>query len=177
MQMDAGLDTGPMLLAARCRSAPTTPPPRLHDRLAALGARWSCRRCTRAGGRPAAAHAAAGRGRDLRRTRSTRPRRRSTGAAGGVIERRVRAFDPFPGASFLLDGETVKLWRAAFQVACGDGVLELLEVQRTGRPARAGAPTSCAAVRPGAGTLRRRPGWTGPLQRRRGSSRLRRVGR
>ena len=29
-----------------------------------------------------------------------------------VIERRVRAFDPFPGATFQAGGDTVKLWRA-----------------------------------------------------------------
>ena len=68
-----------------------------------------------------------------------------------VIERRVRAFDPFPGASFQLDGETVKLWRARLRpgaqgrpgevlaaqdgrltVACGDGALDLLQLQRPG---------------------------------------------
>jgi len=68
-----------------------------------------------------------------------------------VIERRIRAFDPFPGASFTLQGESVKVWRAAVReapaspagqvleagpgrlwVACGDGALELLELQRAG---------------------------------------------
>jgi methionyl-tRNA formyltransferase len=63
----------------------------------------------------------------------------------------VRAFDPFPGCHFGLDGQTVKLWRAACRpadpaapgtvlaaaggrllVACGEGALELLELQRTG---------------------------------------------
>jgi methionyl-tRNA formyltransferase len=67
------------------------------------------------------------------------------------IERRVRAFDPFPGASFLLGGQPVKLWRAVLRpevtaapgtvvqadgarlvVACGEGGLELLELQRPG---------------------------------------------
>jgi methionyl-tRNA formyltransferase len=36
-----------------------------------------------------------------------------------VIERRVRAFDPFPGATSVLGGDTVKLWRA--RVADGAG--------------------------------------------------------
>ena len=67
------------------------------------------------------------------------------------IERRVRAFDPFPGASFEWRGETVKLWRAAWRrgaggapgslsrtpsdtplMACGSDALELLELQRPG---------------------------------------------
>ena len=66
------------------------------------------------------------------------------------IERRVRAFDPQPGCHFEFDGQTVKLWRArvsagfdaapgtldvrdhVFRAACGDGALELLELQRPG---------------------------------------------
>jgi methionyl-tRNA formyltransferase len=68
-----------------------------------------------------------------------------------VLERRVRAFDPFPGASLDDRGTTLKLWRAAVRrsphgapgevlstlpsplvVGCGDGALELLELQRPG---------------------------------------------
>jgi len=71
-----------------------------------------------------------------------------------VIERRVRAFDPFPGTHFGCADEQVKLWRAQVRasepgvtaapgtvleagaqglvVACGDGVLACLEVQRPG---------------------------------------------
>ena len=68
-----------------------------------------------------------------------------------VVERRVRAFDPFPVASFSLDSEVVKLWRAALRpelagapgqvlaaadgrltVACGVGALDLLQLQRPG---------------------------------------------
>ena len=66
------------------------------------------------------------------------------------IERRVRAFDPFPGANFDWHGQSIKLWRAAVHagngapgslsttpsgtplVACGSDALELLEVQRPG---------------------------------------------
>jgi len=86
-----------------------------------------------------------------------------------VIERRVRAFDPFPGASFSLDGEVVKLWRAALRadvagvpgqvlaaadgrltVACGQGALDLLQLQRPG-----GRRTDAAAF------LQARPGLAG----------------
>jgi methionyl-tRNA formyltransferase len=67
-----------------------------------------------------------------------------------AIERRVRAFDPFPGASLQHGGETVKLWRAQVTphagapgqvvalepagpvVACGSQALQLLELQRPG---------------------------------------------
>ena len=74
------------------------------------------------------------------------------------IERRIRAFDPFPGASTMIDGELLKVWRACvlpdrgapgevlradgdeLVVACGDGALRLEQVQRPGGkrlPARA----------------------------------------
>ncbi len=70
-----------------------------------------------------------------------------------VIERRIRAFDPAPGASAILDGETLKCWRAellkiagapgqpgeiiglhsaGIDVACGSGTLRLTELQRSG---------------------------------------------
>jgi methionyl-tRNA formyltransferase len=68
-----------------------------------------------------------------------------------VIERRLRAFDPFPGARSLLEGEPITCWRGevragdggepgeilnveggAVTVACGDGRLALLELQRAG---------------------------------------------
>jgi hypothetical protein len=71
------------------------------------------------------------------------------------IERRVRAFDPFPGCSFVVEGETIKpggrrwsrhrvrpgevlLQATNCVVACGHKALALLELQRTGRPASAG---------------------------------------
>jgi len=77
-----------------------------------------------------------------------------------AIDRQIRALNPFPGVSAKLNGETVKIWHAqignkveqmdalntAFTagtifcgahgevlVRCGDGVIELLEVQRPGR--------------------------------------------
>jgi methionyl-tRNA formyltransferase len=74
-------------------------------------------------------------------------------ASAETIERRVRAFDPFPGASFQRAGETIKLWRARVVptagggaapgtvvalgadgpvVACGQGALALLTLQRPG---------------------------------------------
>jgi methionyl-tRNA formyltransferase len=76
-------------------------------------------------------------------------------APAAVIERRVRAFDPFPGASFEHRGETVKLWRARnadaaglathvapgtviasddhrLCVACGGGAIDLIELQWPG---------------------------------------------
>ena len=152
MQMDAGLDTGDMLLIERepIRFDDTTG--LLHDRLAALGARLVVR---------SLADAAAGALAPVRQPEQgvTYAHKIAKSEAAidwtlpaDVIERRVRAFDPFPGASFEAHGETVKLWRAQVErldvpaapgtviavdaqhlvVACGDGALALLDLQRPG---------------------------------------------
>ena len=149
MQMDAGLDTGDMLLEAEEAIRPDDTTASLHDRLAALGGQLVVQGL--------AAPDALG--------RTPQPAEGVTYAhkidkaeaaidwaqPAAVIERRVRAFDPFPGASFSLDGEVVKLWRTALRpdlagapgqvlaaadgrltVACGQGALDLLQLQRPG---------------------------------------------
>lgn len=152
MQMDEGLDTGDMLLAQALPIAADDTAATLHDRLAALGARLVVQ---------ALRDAAAG---TLRRTPQPpegvtyarkidrREARVDWRADAAQIARRVRAFDPAPGLHFELDGESVKLWRAAprddlppapagtvlvagggrLVVACGRGALELVELQRPG---------------------------------------------
>jgi methionyl-tRNA formyltransferase len=151
MQMDAGLDTGDMLRWQAVDIAADDTSASLSMRLAALGARLLVDTL-----------------RDLALGR-LEPRPQPTEGVtyahkidkaeaaidwrqhAAVIERRVRAFDPFPGASFDWRGETVKLWRAELRpglqgppgtplpsapgsllMACGRDALELLEVQRDG---------------------------------------------
>ncbi len=150
MQMDAGLDTGDMLLSAALDIAPDDTTASLHDRLAALGGELIVQ---------ALHDAAAGR---LRPT--PQPEAGVTYAhkieksealidwrlPAPVLARRIRAFDPFPGASTTLAGDALKVWRAqaatghgmpgtvlatdadAITVACGEGTLRLLELQRPG---------------------------------------------
>jgi methionyl-tRNA formyltransferase len=150
MQMDEGLDTGAMLLVERAAIEALDTTGRLHDRLATIGARLIV---------DAVAAAVAG-------TLEARPQPaegvtyaskidkaeaaidwRDTAAA---IERRMRAFDPFPGATAALDGETCKCWRGEVVradgapgtvlavdssgpvVAAGSGALRLVELQRPG---------------------------------------------
>ena len=151
MQMDAGLDTGDMLLAEALDIGDDSTA-RLHDRLAALGGRLVVQ---------ALRDAEAGRLRPV-----PQPAEGVTYAAkvekaearidwaqdGGAIVRRIRAFDPFPGASTELDGEVLKLWAASaraaavderpgtvlaagpagIEVAAGGGVVTLTELQRAG---------------------------------------------
>ena len=144
MQMDAGLDTGDMLLVGReaIRADDTTAV--LHDRLAAQGGRLIVEALQAA---------------EL--TRTPQPAEGVTYAhkiekaesaiawtqPAAEIERRLRAFDPFPGGVATLAGEAVKVWRAELAegsgtpgeviapgpvVACGEGALRLTELQRAG---------------------------------------------
>ena len=154
MQMDAGLDTGDMLLVEKIAIDAADTTGTLHDRLAALGGELIVR-----------ALALAGRG-ELQPVRQL-----DTGVSyahkidkaeasvnwqdsADAIGRRIRAFDPFPGASSQLGGETIKLWNyeidsklkpsgldcgtilsvndAGVSVACGQGVLRLTVLQRAG---------------------------------------------
>ena len=112
MQMDAGLDTGDMLLVEQVPIAATDTTATLHDTLAALGARLMV---------DALALAACGGLKPV-----TQPLEGVTYAhkiekheaaidwaqSACVIAQRVRAFDPFPGASAALNHETLKIWAA-----------------------------------------------------------------
>ncbi|MBT9486356.1 MAG: methionyl-tRNA formyltransferase [Rubrivivax sp.] len=161
MQMDTGLDTGPMLLSATEPIHPDDSTANLHDRLAALGARLVVQGLQAPSLHP----------RPQPDEGVTYAHKVDKAEAAvdwslpvAVIERRVRAFDPFPGAVFQGAGETVKLWRAAVApgegppgtvlasgpgrcvVACGQGALELLELQRPG--GRRGPATAFLAAHP-----------------------------
>lgn len=161
MQMDTGLDTGDMLrseaIPVRCDDTTAT----MHDRLAALGGQMVVQVLQ-----------------DLAQGVVTRVPQPANGVSyahkvekaeaairwnepAEVIERRIRAFDPFPGASASLLGQTLKCWRAervsawpgecaddspadlqpgkilrvepdGLTVACGAGSLRLIELQRSG---------------------------------------------
>jgi methionyl-tRNA formyltransferase len=153
MQMDAGLDTGDMLLMERIAIAPQDTTGTLHDKLAALGGRMVVEALELAacGGLRPQPQPAEG------VTYAHKIEKAEAAIAWSqpaeVIERRIRAFDPFPGAAAQLGGETVKLWRAqallqgrgsvapgtivaldddGIGVACGQGRLEITELQRPG---------------------------------------------
>jgi len=150
MQMDAGLDTGDMLLTESVAIAPDETTATLHDRLAALGGRLivEALELVACGGLQPTPQPAEG---------ATYAHKIDKAEATvdwtlpvATIERRIRAFDPFPGASSHLSGEVIKLWRAravsgrgapgtvlavtddGITVACGDAALQLTELQRPG---------------------------------------------
>jgi len=112
MQMDAGLDTGAMLLAQALPILPTDTTGSLHDRLAELGGQLVLQ---------VLAQAAAGQLHPVAQPSDGITYASKIDKAEAAIDwaqpaqsiaRRVRAFNPFPGASAKLAGETLKIWMA-----------------------------------------------------------------
>ena len=151
MQMDAGLDTGPMWCSESIAIRADDTTSSLHDRLAALGATMLVEMLPGLAGAQRVATPQPADGVTYAAKIDKAEAAIDWTAAAAAIERRLRAFDPFPGCTFCLQGEVVKLWRARrvdggggpsgtvlqadggrLVVACGDGALELLELQRTG---------------------------------------------
>ena len=150
MQMEAGLDTGPMLLKVRTPIAPDDTGGSLHDRLAALGSNAvveavsALEAGTLAGEiqDDSLATYAHKLNKDEARIDWTRP--------AVELERRVRAFHPWPICHSTLDGAAVKFHAAepgtghgvpgqiidadknGLDVACGEGSLRLTRVQLAG---------------------------------------------
>ena len=154
MEMEAGLDTGPMLLKGAVPITSSSTAAELHDALAALGARLIVEALEGlAAGRlkpePQPAEGvtyAAKLEREEGRLDWSRP--------AAELERRVRALNPWPGVWFESAGERIKVLAAEiaagsgapgtllgddFTVACGTGALRLTKVQRQGRAVVDGA--------------------------------------
>lgn len=150
MQMEAGLDTGPVLAEARTGIGPEDTTADLHDRLSVMGADLIVDVLDRLP-LPAVPQAedgvtyAAKIDKAEARVDWTRP--------AAEVDRLIRGLSPFPGAWCDIAGERVKLLRSRvvagqgapgqvlgnFTVACGDGAVEVLEAQRSGKkPMRAG---------------------------------------
>jgi methionyl-tRNA formyltransferase len=153
MQMDEGLDTGDMLLMAAEPIAPEDSTATLHDRLAARGAALAVlglRRLAAGEALPATSQPLAGVTYAHKIDKAEAAVDWTQPAA--QIERRLRAFDPFPGMTATVAGQPLKLWRGRvlpgpagvapgqcldlgpdrLAVACGEGALELLQVQPPG---------------------------------------------
>ncbi|WP_288253691.1 methionyl-tRNA formyltransferase [uncultured Hydrogenophaga sp.] len=150
MQMDDGLDTGDMLLRERIAIRDSDTTDTLHDRLAVLGGRLIVEALEMAacGGLHAEPQPQEGvtYAHKIEKAEAaidwTQP--------AAAIARRVRAFDPFPGAHTTHAGETIKVWAAealpgngragealavepeGITVACGEGALRLTVLQRAG---------------------------------------------
>ncbi len=162
MQMDEGLDTGDMLLKRNIAIGKHETAGELHDRLAVLGAELIVEALKNL---PAAVKQNA--------AQATYAAKISKDEAlinwredAALIARKVRAYNPFPGALTTLPtlgGERLKIWRAqvalqgngapgtvcesapgALIIACGQGAIEVQELQRPG-----GKRMTAAAYRAG----------------------------
>jgi methionyl-tRNA formyltransferase len=150
MQMDAGLDTGDMMLVSREPISPQDTTGELHDRLAALGGRLIVDALLRLA--------------EGRLTRTPQPDEGVSYAAkiskdeaaldlrlpASTLLRRIHAFNPAPGASVQSGDSVLKIWRAeriagsgepglvlavdaqGVTVACGEDALLLTELQKPG---------------------------------------------
>jgi methionyl-tRNA formyltransferase len=152
MQMDEGLDTGPILCRAAVPIGRATTASELHDRLAALGARLVVEALdSLAEGRlepqPQPAEGATY-AKKLKREEGELDWRRPA----AELERAVRALNPWPGVWFTLGGERIKVLAAELAsgegppgtvldgrlaIACGEGALRPLALQRAGREPQA----------------------------------------
>ena len=153
MQMAAGLDTGPVLLRASTPIAEDDTSQTLHDRLAALGARLLADGLRRLAADDLPAAVAQDEvGITYAHKLEKDEARLDWREPAAVLDRKVRAFEPWPGAEANLAGEHVRIWRAqplavahnavpgdlmrvardGIDVACGDGALRLLGLQRPG---------------------------------------------
>src|SRR6266851_4600984 len=154
MRMDEGLDTGPMLLAERTPISAADTTETVHDRLAELGARLIVStldglvaKTIEAVPQPAEGVTYAHKlGKEEGALDWRRP--------AAELERKVRAFHPWPGTWFDFQGERIKVLAAGLAlaggapgtvsvgrdgfpvVACGIGGLKLLKLQRAGKSAQ-----------------------------------------
>lgn len=145
MQMEAGLDTGPVLLREATPIGAEDTTADLHDRLSAMGARLMCdalsRSCVPEPQSTEGVTYASKIDKAEARIDWTQP--------AATVDRLIRGLSPFPGAWCEIGGERVKFLRArlaegrgkAGQVlhglvmACGDGAVEITQAQREGKRA------------------------------------------
>jgi methionyl-tRNA formyltransferase len=145
MQMEAGLDTGPVLLRAAVAIGAEETTAELHDRLSALGARLIVQALDRLHELPPEPQPAEGVTYAAKidkaeaRVDFTRP--------AVEVDRQIRGLSPFPGAWVEVAGERVKLLRSrlaegagapgrvlgGFTIACGTGAVEVTLAQREGK--------------------------------------------
>lgn len=159
MQLDAGMDTGPVLLERRVAIEPDETSGELLARLAPLGA---------AALLDALALIARGEARPIAQDHAAATHAPMLAKADGAIDfaqpaakvaSRIRGVDPWPGAQAVLRGQIVKLFRArpaaggadaapgtvlaidadGLRVACGDGAVAIREIQAPGRKRLAAA--------------------------------------
>jgi methionyl-tRNA formyltransferase len=153
MRMEAGLDTGPVLLERRTPIRADDTGGSLHHRLSALGAETLAEglACLLKGHMPTA-QPQDGTGAVYAHKLEKSEARLDFSRSAIELERQVRAFDPWPVAEAVVAGETIRIWaaqiletdhhaaagsvlaagRSGIDIACGHGALRITAVQRAG---------------------------------------------
>lgn len=169
MQMDAGLDTGPMLLERRCPIEPRDTSATLHDRLAALGAEAILQAVDALASGTAQARPQPETGVTYAHKLRKEEALIDWSAPACHIDRQVRAFNPWPVAETRWEGRQLRVWEAycedtpvttagattagamavpgtvmaadatGLRVATGRGTLRVTQVQIAGRRAQPAA--------------------------------------
>lgn len=156
MQMDAGLDTGDTVLVASLDIANDETSASLHDRLVLLGSKsivdvLNDLQQGKSLARVPQANAGITYAEKILKSEAEI----DWALSAKEIDQRIRAFNPFPGASSNLNGQTIKFWNSRLAgvqassttgnpgdvlgfssygvyIQCGEGVLEVLEMQKAG---------------------------------------------
>ena len=148
MQMDAGLDTGAMLLREAMTIGVGETTGELHDRLAEVGGRLIVDALAQRDQLPAQVQPLEGV--TYANKVSKAEAQLDWNQPAEVLARKVCAFNPFPGANLVLAGTPVKVWRATAETgsgtpgqvlhaaadgivaACSEGALRITELQKPG---------------------------------------------
>lgn len=169
MQMEAGLDAGPILLSERVEIKPDDTAASLHDRLAVVAAQLAPRALAALSRDALISTDQADDGVVYAEKINSKEARIDWSRSAKALDCHIRGLSPFPGAWTMMDGVRTKVLNSKlsnrhgapgevleiderFVVGCGEGALELLIIQRAGKQAQnakdylRGAPLSPGAI-------------------------------
>lgn len=167
MRMEEGLDTGPVYMSAGTEIDEEDTAGTVHDRLAALGAPLVVETLALLNIGAAVARPQSEEGMTYAPKITPAETRIDWTKPARVVDRQIRGLAPFPGAWFELDGVRIKALGSrlstgrgqpgealddALKIACGDGAVRLMSVQRAGKGAMdaeaylRGAPVPAGSV-------------------------------
>ncbi|GLS85340.1 methionyl-tRNA formyltransferase [Cypionkella aquatica] len=146
MQMEAGLDTGPVLARSATKIGAEETTGELHDRLSAIGSALICETIAKL---PLAATPQAEQGVSYAAKIDKAEARVDWSQAAHEVDRKIRGLSPFPGAWCEINGERIKLLKSrvttasglpgqvlgGLHIACGQGAVEIVAAQREGKRA------------------------------------------